>query len=270
MRDALQVILNGVRIIVQRVDTPFITLAVVRNVLDAVNGRVPHIHVGAGKVYFGAQRLFAVCKLARAHAPEQIQVFLRGAVPVGRRPGGHTGIVAAVGLHLLARQIVHICLAFQNQFFGIFITFVKVVTAIKDAAVRVRAQPLQVFPDAVHILYILAGGVRVVIAQVEFAAIRLRDAPVDPDSFHAANVQVAIRFRREARVNLFHYAAGKVFIDDLGDKIAGLFHCVLSPPHKVPARRAGLGSICFDYSVKPPVVQAKTVLRAQKAVRFAP
>ena len=65
-------------------------------------------------------------------------------------------------------------------------------------------------------------------------------------------------------------AAGKVFIDDLGDKIAGLFHCVLSPPHKVPARRAGLGSICFDYSVKPPVVQAKTVLRAQKAVRFAP
>ena len=59
------------------------------------------------------------------------------------------------------------------------------------------------------------------------------------DSFHAANVQVAIRFRREARVNLFHYAAGKVFIDDLGDKIAGLFHCVLSPPHKVPARRAG-------------------------------
>ena len=76
--------------------------------------------------------------------------------------------------------------------------------------------------------------------------------------------------RRKARVNLFHHAAGTVFIDDLGDKIAGLFHCVLSPPHKVPARRAGLGSICFDYSVKPPVVQAKTVLRAQKAVRFAP
>ena len=55
--DALDGVLNGVCKVVQRVDAPLVALAVVLDVLDAVDGRVAHIHVGAGQVDLGAQRL---------------------------------------------------------------------------------------------------------------------------------------------------------------------------------------------------------------------
>ena len=136
-------------------------------VLDAVDGRVTQVHVGAGQVDLGTQGLFALLELPGTHAAEQVQVLLRGAVAVRRRTGRLAGIGTAVLAHLLTAQVVHIGLALFDELFGVLVTLVKVVAAVEDAAVGVGTQPVQVLDDAVDILLAFAGGVGVVQTQVE-------------------------------------------------------------------------------------------------------
>ena len=71
--------------------------------------------------------------------------------------------------------------------------------------------------------------VGVVEAQVAFAAERFREAEVEADRFGVADVQVAVRFRREARVDAsVVFAGGEVFLDDLVDEVGrrGVFFVV--------------------------------------------
>ena len=223
MGDALDGVLDGMREVVQRIDAPLVALAVVVCAHDAVDGRVAHVHVGAGQVDLGAQGLAAVGELAGAHAAEQVEVLLGGAVAVGAGTAGLAGVLAAVGLHLLAGQVVHIRLALFDQQLGVFIALVEIVAAVVHAAVGDGAQPLQILLDAVDILHILVGGVGVVKAQVELAAVLLGDGVVDVDGLRAADVQIAVGLGREAGVDLFHLSLGQVGLDDLGQEIAHTF-----------------------------------------------
>ena len=221
--DALQRVLDGMGKVVQGVDAPLVPLAVMAHVLDPVDGRVAQVHVGAGQVDLGAQGLFPVRKLARPHPAEQVQVLLRGAVPVGAGTAGLARVLAPVLLHLLAGQVVHVGLAVQDQLFRVLVALVKIVAAVEDAPVGHRAQPLQVLPDAVHILLVLPHRVGVVEPQVELAAVLVGNAPVDPDGLGAADVQVAVGLRREPGVYLFDPALGQVGVDDFGQKIVHSF-----------------------------------------------
>ena len=81
------------------------------------------------------------------------------------------------------------------------------------------AQPVQILNDAVDILLTFAGGVGVVQAQVELAAILVCDGPVDVDGLGAADVQVAVGLRREAGMDLADFAFGEVGVNDLGQKV---------------------------------------------------
>ena len=223
MGDALNGVLNGVGKVIQGVDAPLIALAMVGNMLDAVNRRVTQVHVGAGQVDFGAQGLFAIGKLARAHPAEQVEVFFRGAVAVGGRTAGLTGIVAAVFLHLLAGQVIHIGFAFLNELFGVFIALFKVIAAVKNAAVGGGTQPFQIFQDALHILVAFAGGVGIVKAQVKLTAIGFGGHVVDVNGLGGTNVQVAVRLRRKTGMDLLDLALGKIRVNDLSQKIGKLF-----------------------------------------------
>ena len=223
MGDALNGVLNGVGKVIQGVDAPLIALAVVGNMLNAVNRRVTQVHVGAGQVDFGAQGLFAIGKLARAHPAEQVEVFFRGTVAVGGRTAGLTGIVAAVFLHLLAGQVIHIGFAFLNELFGVFIALFKVIAAVKNAAVGGGTQPFQIFQDALHILVAFAGGVGIVKAQVKLTAIGFGGHVVDVNGLGGTNVQVAVRLRRKTGMDLLDLALGKIRVNDLSQKIGKLF-----------------------------------------------
>ena len=74
----------------------------------------------------------------------------------------------------------------------------------------VGTQPVQVLDDAVDILLPFAGGVGVVEAEVELAAVLVCDGPVDIDRLGAADVQVAVGLRREAGVDLADLSFGEV------------------------------------------------------------
>ena len=104
--DALQGVLDGMGEVVHGIDAPLVALAVVMHMVDAVDDRVAHIEVAAGKVDLGPQGHGSVGKLPGAHPAKQVQALLDGPVPVGG-DGGHAD-VAPVGLELLRGQLAHI------------------------------------------------------------------------------------------------------------------------------------------------------------------
>ena len=234
--DTLDGVLDRVCEVVHRIDAPLVALAVMLDVLDAVDGRVAHIHVRACQVDLGAQRLFAVGKLARAHTAEEVKVFFRRAVAVGAGAAGLAGVVAAVLLHLLAGQVVHIGLALLDELLGVLVAALKIITAVENAAVRLSTQPFQVLQDTLHVLVTLAGGVRVVKAQVEQAAVVLGDGIVDEDRLGGADVQVAVRLRREAGMHNIDLALSEVGVDDIRQKVGKFFVCHDYTPNYMPQR----------------------------------
>ena len=188
-------------------------------VLDTVDGRVTHIHVGAGQVDFSAEGLFALLELACTHPAEEVEVLSRGTVAPRRGTRGLACVAAAVLAHLVAGQIIDVCLALEDELLGVLIALVEVVAAVEDAAVGVGTQPVQVLDDAVDILLTFTGGVGVVEAEVELAAVLVCDGPVDINRLGAADVQVAIGLRREAGMDLSDFAFGEVGVNDLSQKV---------------------------------------------------
>ena len=72
MGDTLQGVLNGVSEVIHGIDAPLVAGAVVRHVLDAVDGRVAHIEVAAGQVDLGAEGHSAIGEFTGPHPSEQI------------------------------------------------------------------------------------------------------------------------------------------------------------------------------------------------------
>ena len=94
---------------------------------------------------------------------------------------------------------------------------------------------MDVLLNGLNELVVLLGGVRVVHAQVADAAEFLGRAEVDAQCLAVADVQIAVRLRRETGVDGLagETAAGcEIGFDKGFDKVFGIFHSVMSTPHK--------------------------------------
>jgi len=63
------------RIIVHRVDAPFVTGHVMRRVSDAIKHRISHLHVRARHVDLPAQNMLAIFEFAGSHARNRSNSF---------------------------------------------------------------------------------------------------------------------------------------------------------------------------------------------------
>ena len=87
----------------------------------------------------------------------------------------------------------------------------------------VEAEPAHVVLDRVDVLLLLLRRVRVVEAEVAAAAELLRDAEVEADRLRVADVEVAVRLRREAGHDRRRGAPrARSARDDLADEVAAL------------------------------------------------
>ena len=107
MRDAFDGIGNAMRVVVHRVDAPFVAGVVVMGAADAVDDGVAHIDVARSHIDFQAQGFTAVWKLAVFHAREQVEVFFDTAVAV-RAVFARFGQRTAVFTHFFRCQIIDI------------------------------------------------------------------------------------------------------------------------------------------------------------------
>src|SRR5690606_27014796 len=120
---------DGVRVGVHGVDAPLVAGVVVLGVLDAVDGRVAQVDVGAGHVDPGAQHHGAVGVLTALHFAEARQVVGGAAAAEG---AVHAGLaeVAPVGTHLLGRLLVHVGVTGLDEVFGRAVHEVEVVAGL--------------------------------------------------------------------------------------------------------------------------------------------
>ena len=82
---------------------------------------------------------------------------------------------------------------------------------------------MNIFLDGIDVLHVFLCGVRVVHAQVTDAVKSLCGAEIDVDRLGVADVQVAVRLRRETGVHLHAFAAAalcEVFYNKIIDKTA--------------------------------------------------
>ncbi len=95
-------------------------------VANAIEQRIAHPDVRRSHVNFGAERPFAVGKLAILHPGEQIQVFLDAAVAERTFLG-----VPAILVGFFGRQVADIGLALCDEGDGIFVNLVEIVGGVK-------------------------------------------------------------------------------------------------------------------------------------------
>ena len=72
-----------------------------------------------------------------------------------------------------------------------------------------ETEPIDIFFNRIDILDILLDRVCIVEAKVAKATVTLGKTEIEADTFGMADMQVAVGFRRETRMNLFYRAVSK-------------------------------------------------------------
>ncbi len=202
------------------------------HVRDAVDDRVSHVHVRRGHIDLRAEHLFPVGELAFRHAVEEVEVLLDGTLPVRAVLSGF-GQRAAVFTDLVGRQVVDEGQTLFDEKDGLLVHVVEVVGGVVQVRVVVP-EPLDVLGDGVRILGVFLAGVRVVHPQVADAVIFLRCVEVDVDRLRVADVQIAVRLRREPGLDVVVRTGLEVRVNEVVDEVRGrrgriqgfLFHSV--------------------------------------------
>jgi hypothetical protein len=189
-----------------------------------------------------AQGARAVGELAGAHAPEQVEVLLHGAVAPGR-VAARFGKGAAVGAHLLGVEVADEGVALPDQLLRGQEEHLEIVRGMAQLR-PVEAQPAHVLLDRGDVFGILLRRIGVVQAQVAKPAELRGDAEIQADRLGVADVQVAVGLRREPGADRRMPAAGEVVADDLADEVlpgggAAGIRRGFGVGHAFPGSRAG-------------------------------
>ncbi len=218
--DALDRVLERVRVVVHRVDAPGVAGAVVLGVADPVQQRIAHLHVRRRHVDLGAQHAGAVGELAGLHAPQQVEVVGHGAVTERRWPT-RLGQGAAVLPDLLVGQVTHVGQAVVHEALGQLVHAREVVGREQHRGRR-EAEPAHVVLDRLDVLDVLLGRVGVVVAEVAGALVVAGQPEVEADRLGVADVQVAVGLGREAGRDPGVPAGGQVGVDDVAEEVGAL------------------------------------------------
>ena len=213
VRNAFQRVGQAVRKVVHGIDAPLVAGPVVFGMADAVQRGVTHDHIGRGHVDLGAEHMLPVGELAAAHPAEQTEVFLYPTVPVWAFRA-RLRQRAPAGADFLSALAVHIRLAVTDELLGERIQLIEVVGSVIFPIVPFAAEPVHVFTDGIHVFGIFLHRIGIVEAQVAQPAVLLRQPEVDADGFGVADVQIAVRLRREPGVDFPAEAPGGVVLID--------------------------------------------------------
>ena len=216
---ALDGVLHGMLEVVHGIDAPLSAGAMVRMAVDAVHGRVAQQHVGRGHVDLGAQHAGALFELAVLHALEQVEVLLHRAVAIGAVHAG-PGQRAAIDAHFLGRLVVHVGNAAADHVAGDLIELSEEIGR-EMQLVPLVAQPFDVGLNALDEGGFLLGGIGIVKAEIALSAVLLGNAEVDAQRLGMADVQIAVRLRREARAHMVETTVGKILVDKFLNEIRG-------------------------------------------------
>ena len=239
VRDVLERILDRVRVRVHRVDAPLVARRMVFRKADAVDRRIAQVDVGTRHVDLGAKHHGAFRVLASAHLAEEPEALVRRTVAVGRIDAGLLQ-GAAVFAHFVRGLLVDVGVARLDEVFRKAVHVLKVgareVEVLLFAVLPAEAQPLHAVQNAVDVLLVFLHRVRVVEAHVAVAAVVAGQTEIEADALRVTDVEVAVRFRREARADLRHVGRTLVLLLAVGGGM----------PAPVAGQVDAVGQIVFD------------------------
>ena len=208
--------------VVHRVDLPLISRTVVGMKKDAVDHRVPHMHIGGGHINFGPEHPGTLWKLARIHALEQVQVLFHATIPKGTVRSRFGGSAFLTG-NLFGRLVIHIGQPLLNQVGGKVVELFKVIGGKILPVFPVKSKPVNVLLDGIHKLHILLGGIGIVETEIALSAILLSYTKIETDGLGMTNMKVAVGLRRKACMHPFIIpAAANIFLNHGLNKIEAL------------------------------------------------
>ena len=256
VRDVLDRIRDGMRVVVHRVDAPRVTGAMVGGVPDAVDHGVAQVQVRRRHVDLRAEHFRAVLELALPHPFEQVEA-LRGRPAPPRALPARLGQRAAVLADLVGRQLVHVGLVVANQAQRVLVDLLEVIGGVEEALAPVESEPVDALDDRVHVLDVFLGRIGVVEAQVARAAELLRDAEVQADGLGVPDVEIAVGLGGKSRGDAVVLPGSEVVRHDLSDEIERR-RCRRLLRRRAPAAAGGVrnghrGSIAaHNYRSRPP------------------
>src|SRR5262245_34600176 len=219
-------VLDGLRLavgeVVARIDAPRGAGARMAPMQDAVEHRVAKIDVARRHVDLGPQHPRAIGKLARPHAPEQVEVLIHRSFAPWTVTAG-LGQRAAIAPHLLLRLIVDVSLTGSDQVLGPGVELLEIIRGMIEVSSPVETEPAHIALDSVDILLLLFGRVGVVEAQMATTAEFLRHAEIETDRLGVADVEVSVGLRRKARHDAGVAIGCEIRLDDVADEVAPRF-----------------------------------------------
>jgi len=130
------------------------------------------------------------------------------------------GQSAAALADLVLGLVVDIGVAVPDQQFGPVVQPLEIVRGVEHVLAPVEAEPVHVGLDRVDILLLFLGRVGVVEPQMAAAAELLGDAEIQRDRLGMADMQIAVRLRREPGHDGAVPAAVEIGLHDVANEIA--------------------------------------------------
>jgi len=198
----------------------------VLNIADSVEHRVPHIKIARGQVNLRPECILSLRELARLHPSKQFQALFHRTVPPRALCRG-SGI-PSISPELLRRKFTNIGQSPLDQVLRQFVGLLKIIRTIIETVSPVKAQPVDILLDGIHILCVLLGRVGVIHTQIADAVVLFRRTEINGQRLAMSDMEVAVGLWREPGVHLFPRTAPaglQLLFNDAMNKIGahGLF-----------------------------------------------
>ena len=190
----------------------------VRDVFDAIDQRIAHVHILMIHVDLGTKDAFALFEFPPLHPFEQIETLLGRAI-APRAFFARRIEIPAIFANLLRRQFAYIRLATAYQFLRPCIQLVEIIRC-KIQCIPIKSKPTHIFFDRIAILRVFFHWVGIVETQIARSSKLLRQAKIQADRFRMTNVEITIGLGRETRRNApAILAVFQILFDDFSHEI---------------------------------------------------
>ena len=201
MRDTLYGVAQRMREIVHGINAPLVTRAVMRGMTNPVQGGIAHDQIGRRHVDLRAQHVCTIREFTSAHAPEEVEILLNGAVSIGALPA-RLSQGTSVLTDFISAKVVYIRLSHFNELLSVLVQLVEIIGSVEFTIAPVTAKPADIFPDGLHVFRVFLRGIRIIEAQIAEPVELLRHTEVQADGLGMPEVKVAVRFGWEPRMHL--------------------------------------------------------------------
>src|SRR5262249_35754830 len=197
MSHPFESVLQGMSVVIHRVDDPLVPGPMMVRVADPIEQGIAHQQIRMRHVYFGPQHARAVLELALAHGAKQAEVLLDAAIAEGAVDAGPFE-AAALLADILYALAVYVGFALLDQPQRALVHSLEEIRCVPQVRVPVVAKPAHVLLDRLDVQLVFGGGIGIVKAQVRPAVVLAGETEVEDDRLGMADVQEAVRLGRKA------------------------------------------------------------------------